>query len=82
MQILVHILVGYRVYTMLQWILSLFNLFISPWISVNSLSKKNGEAVAATDLKTRYESLNTETAGACLEYDSLNGVSVVQKVTF
>ncbi|XP_044490652.1 CTD small phosphatase-like protein 2 [Mangifera indica] len=47
--------------------------------SVNILSKKNGEAVAATDLKTRYESLNTETAGACLEYDSLNGVSVVQK---
>ncbi|KAJ0096130.1 hypothetical protein Patl1_16937 [Pistacia atlantica] len=47
--------------------------------SVDILSKKNGEAVAATDLKTRYGSLNTETADACLGYDSLNGVSLDQK---
>lgn len=65
-----------------KWISSLSNWFISQWISVNIPSKKNGEAAAATDLKTRYGSLNTETAGACLGYDSLNGVSLDQKVTF
>ncbi|KAJ4710849.1 CTD small phosphatase-like protein 2 [Melia azedarach] len=47
--------------------------------SISILSKKNGEAVAATNLNNRYGLVNDETSPACLGYDSFNEASVDHK---
>ncbi|TXG56055.1 hypothetical protein EZV62_017368 [Acer yangbiense] len=46
---------------------------------VGILPKKNGQAVAATNLNTIYDSVNDETSGVCLGYDLFNGASMDHK---